>query len=116
MPPREGVGWLLCQLARHLGAIVIGTVAKAELAHRAGCAYTILYPQENFDKRARKADVATSHSGRKEPVYSRTCTATKHTRSSASAEFDPIRAVAPSASDARYGLELPIDGCGNPQR
>jgi NADPH2:quinone reductase len=38
-----GVGRLLCQLARHLGATVIGTVgseAKAEMACRAGCTST----------------------------------------------------------------------------
>jgi NADPH2:quinone reductase len=51
-----GVGRLLCQLARHLGATVIGTVgsdAKAELARHAGCTHTILYRQENFVERVR---------------------------------------------------------------
>lgn len=51
-----GVGRLLCQWARHLGATVIGTVgseAKAELARRAGCEHTILYRQENFVERVR---------------------------------------------------------------
>jgi len=40
-----GVGRLLCQLATHLGATVIGTVgspAKAAIARAAGCAHTIL--------------------------------------------------------------------------
>jgi NADPH:quinone reductase len=51
-----GVGRLLCQLLHRIGATVIGTVgneAKAELAHRSGCAYTILYRQENFVERIR---------------------------------------------------------------
>lgn len=51
-----GVGRLLCQLARHLGATVIGTAgsaAKAELARKAGCHHTILYREENFVERVR---------------------------------------------------------------
>lgn len=49
-----GVGLLLCQWARHLGAQVIGTVgseAKAELARAHGCEATILYREENFVER-----------------------------------------------------------------
>jgi NADPH:quinone reductase len=45
-----GVGRLLCQWARHLGATVIGTVGseeKAALARDSGCAHTILYRTEN---------------------------------------------------------------------
>jgi len=52
-----GVGRLVCQWASHLGATVIGTVgspAKAELAHAAGCAHTILYRQESFVERVRE--------------------------------------------------------------
>ncbi len=52
-----GVGRLLSQLARHLGATVIGTVgsaAKAELARSAGCHHTILYREENFVDRVRE--------------------------------------------------------------
>ena len=51
-----GVGLILCQWARHLGATVIGTVsteAKAELARRHGCAHTILYSRENFVERVK---------------------------------------------------------------
>jgi NADPH:quinone reductase len=51
------VGRLLCQLARRLGATVIGTVgseAKVEVAQRAGCTHTILYRQENFVERVRE--------------------------------------------------------------
>ena len=46
-----GVGLILCQWARHLGAIVIGTVgsdAKAEVARANGCHHTIVYTRENF--------------------------------------------------------------------
>ena len=46
-----GVGTLLCQWARHLGATVIGTVgtpAKAAAAHAAGCQHVIDYSAEDF--------------------------------------------------------------------
>jgi len=52
-----GVGLLLCQWAKHLGARVIGTVgseAKAELAARHGCDETILYDRENVAQRVRE--------------------------------------------------------------
>jgi len=46
-----GVGTLLCQWAKHLGATVIGTVSTDEKAARArehGCEYPILYTREDF--------------------------------------------------------------------
>lgn len=46
-----GVGLLLCQIARRLGAHVIGTVSteqKATLAIEAGAAATILYTKQDF--------------------------------------------------------------------
>jgi NADPH:quinone reductase-like Zn-dependent oxidoreductase len=46
-----GVGLLLCQWARHLGATVIGTVGsavKARLARDHGCSYPIIYTQQDF--------------------------------------------------------------------
>jgi NADPH2:quinone reductase len=46
-----GVGLILCQWAKHLGATVIGTVGskdKAELAKKNGCDHTILYRDEDF--------------------------------------------------------------------
>jgi len=52
-----GVGVLLCQWARHLGAEVIGTVGsteKAEIARRNGCNHVILYREENFVDRVRE--------------------------------------------------------------
>ena len=52
-----GVGLLLCQWAKHLGATVIGTVstpAKAELAAAHGCDHPILYRDEDFVQRVRE--------------------------------------------------------------
>lgn len=49
-----GVGLILCQWAKHIGATVIGTVGsadKARLAAAHGCDHTILYREENFVKR-----------------------------------------------------------------
>jgi NADPH2:quinone reductase len=52
-----GVGQILCQWARHIGATVIGTVgsaAKADLAKKAGCDEVILYRDEDFVQRVKK--------------------------------------------------------------
>jgi NADPH2:quinone reductase len=49
-----GMGLILCQWCKHLGANVIGTVSteeKAALAQANGCDYPILYRQEDFAKR-----------------------------------------------------------------
>ena len=46
-----GVGTLLCQWARHLGATSIGTVGspeKARLAEENGCTHAILYGRQDF--------------------------------------------------------------------
>lgn len=46
-----GMGLILCQWARHLGATVIGTVSsdeKAELAAAAGCHHPIVHTREDF--------------------------------------------------------------------
>src|SRR6202045_4595842 len=46
-----GVGLIVCQWAKHLGATVIGTVgddAKAALAKQHGCRYPINYRSEDF--------------------------------------------------------------------
>ena len=61
-----GVGLILGQWAKHLGATVIGTVGsddKAMLARDHGCAHTIVYSREDFVKRV---DEITE--GRKVPV------------------------------------------------
>ncbi|MBF0355432.1 MAG: quinone oxidoreductase [Alphaproteobacteria bacterium] len=52
-----GVGLILCQWAKHIGATVIGTVgseAKAELARAHGCDHPIVYAREDFQKRTRE--------------------------------------------------------------
>jgi NADPH:quinone reductase len=49
-----GVGQLLSQWARHIGATVIGTIGsleKAKLARAAGCAYPIIYTETDFVER-----------------------------------------------------------------
>jgi NADPH2:quinone reductase len=51
-----GVGLILCQWAKHLGATVIGTVGsdeKAELVRAHGCDHPIVYTRENFVTRLR---------------------------------------------------------------
>ncbi|MGE5475296.1 MAG: quinone oxidoreductase family protein [Bacteroidales bacterium] len=51
-----GVGLILCQWAKHLGATVIGTVGseeKAALAKAHGCDHPILYKSEDFAARVR---------------------------------------------------------------
>ncbi|TVR74659.1 MAG: quinone oxidoreductase [Spirochaetaceae bacterium] len=52
-----GVGLILCQWARHLGATVIGTVGspeKAEIARAAGCTHPVLYREESVPERVRE--------------------------------------------------------------
>jgi len=52
-----GVGLILCQWAKHLGATVIGTVGsdeKAELARANGCSHAIVYSRENVAERVRE--------------------------------------------------------------
>src|SRR5262245_46709066 len=52
-----GVGLILCQWAKHLGAMVIGTVGsedKAALAKAHGCAHVINYRKENFVQRVKE--------------------------------------------------------------
>jgi NADPH2:quinone reductase len=52
-----GVGQILCQWARHLGARVIGTVGsdeKAKLAKKAGCRHVIVTAREKFQERVKE--------------------------------------------------------------
>jgi NADPH2:quinone reductase len=52
-----GVGSIVCQWARHLGATVIGTVGseqKAKIAKTNGCDHPILYTAEDFSARVRE--------------------------------------------------------------
>jgi NADPH2:quinone reductase len=51
-----GVGLIMCQWAKHLGATVIGTVsteAKVEIARAHGCDHPIVYTREDFAGRVR---------------------------------------------------------------
>jgi NADPH2:quinone reductase len=61
-----GVGLIVCQWAKHLGATVIGTVGdeeKAALARKHGCDHPILYRHEDFVAR-----VSELTGGKKVPV------------------------------------------------
>jgi NADPH:quinone reductase len=52
-----GVGLIVCQWAKHLGATVIGTVSsddKAAVARAHGCDHPIVYTRENFAERVRE--------------------------------------------------------------
>jgi NADPH2:quinone reductase len=52
-----GVGLIMCQWAKYLGATVIGTVssdAKAAVARAHGCDHTIVYTREDFAERVRE--------------------------------------------------------------
>jgi NADPH2:quinone reductase len=52
-----GVGLLLCQMAKHAGARVIGTVSteeKARLAREAGADHTILYTRQDFEAEVKR--------------------------------------------------------------
>lgn len=52
-----GVGLIVCQWAKALGATVIGTVgddAKADLARAHGCDHAIVYSRENFTQRVKE--------------------------------------------------------------
>lgn len=61
-----GVGLIVCQWAKHLGATVIGTVGddeKAALVKRNGCDYPIVYRREDFVARVNEITA-----GKKLPV------------------------------------------------
>ena len=52
-----GVGLIMCQWAKHLGATVIGTVSsdeKAAVARAHGCDHPIVYTREDFAARVRE--------------------------------------------------------------
>jgi len=98
-----GVGRLLCQWARHLGATVIGTVGseeKARIAMASGCHHTILYRTENFVARVkaitdgRGVDVAYDAVGQDTFLGSLECLAVKGHLANfgqASGPIDPFR-------------------------
>ncbi len=52
-----GVGLIVCQWAKHLGATVLGTAGtpeKAEIARAHGCDHPIVYTQEKFAERVKE--------------------------------------------------------------
>ncbi len=52
-----GVGLIMCQWAKHLGATVIGTVSsdeKAAIARAHGCDHAIVYTRQDFSERVRE--------------------------------------------------------------
>lgn len=52
-----GVGLIVCQWAKHLGATVLGTVGtpeKAEVARACGCDHPIVYTKEKFAERVKE--------------------------------------------------------------
>lgn len=52
-----GVGLIMCQWAKHLGATVIGTVSseeKAELARTHGCDHPIIYTRDKFTEQVKE--------------------------------------------------------------
>ena len=54
MPRRGGVGQILCQWAKHLGATVIGTVGsdeKVALAKKVGCKHVVVMSREKLSER-----------------------------------------------------------------
>ncbi len=62
-----GVGQILCQWGRALGAKVIGTVGspeKAKIAKKAGAQHTILYREEDFAKRVEEITRGAEMRGR----------------------------------------------------
>ena len=53
----SGVGLILCQWSKHLGATVIGTVGsheKAKLAQAHGCDHAVLYREVDFVEAVRE--------------------------------------------------------------
>ena len=61
-----GVGQILCQWGKHLGATVIGTVgsdAKAPVAKKAGCKHVIVAEREVVSKRVREITKGKGRAG-----------------------------------------------------
>jgi len=77
-----GVGMILCQWAKHLGATVLGTVGseeKAKIAKAHGCDHTILYREKDFVEETKKiapggVDVVFDGVGKDTFVKSLECT------------------------------------------
>ena len=115
-----GVGQILCQWGRALGAKVIGTVGstdKAKIAKKAGAHHTILYREEDFAKRVEEItrvrnarSSMTASARRRFPL--RSTVSGRSGRSRASAR--PLAASRPSTSAslaARARCSPPVRRC-----
>ena len=110
-----GVGLILCQWAKHLGATVIGTVStdeKATVAKAHGCDHPIVYTREDFTARvkeitkaARACRWSTTRSGYATLEGSMKCLRLRGVLASfgeASGDPDPV----PPRQARRHGLDL----------
>lgn len=85
MAAAGGVGQILSQWGKHLGAVVIGCVGseeKAEIAKAAGCSHTILYNSEDVAGRVKEITngegVAVSYDGVGKATYKASLDSLRH--------------------------------------
>lgn len=116
-----GVGILLCQWARHLGATVIGTVSsddKGRLARDNGCDYPIVTARENFVDRVADITGGRGCSVVYDAVGAATWTQSLETLAprghlvsygQASGPIPPVDAAALSAKSATLSLPVLFD-------
>lgn len=110
-----GVGLILCQWAKHLGATVLGTVGsddKAEIARRNGCDHPIVYTRESFVERVREITRGTGVSvvydsvGRATWEGSLDCLARRGMMVSFGNASGPVEPVSPLVLSAKGSLFL----------
>jgi NADPH2:quinone reductase len=110
-----GVGSIVCQWARHIGATTIGTVGsreKAEEARANGCTHTVLYRQEDLVARVRDitggrgADVVYDSVGQSTFMQSLDCLRPMGTMVSFGQSSGPIGPFDPSLLAAKGSLFL----------
>ncbi|MSO64696.1 MAG: quinone oxidoreductase [Alphaproteobacteria bacterium] len=105
-----GLGLIVCQWAKHLGATVIGTVGsreKAALAKSHGCDHVIVYSEEDFVTRVRDLTAGKGASA----IYDAVGKATLEKSLSVAAPFGTIASYgAASGSVPReVATKLPVD-------
>ena len=110
-----GVGLILCQWGKHLGATVIGTVGtdeKADLAAAHGCDHPIVYTRQNFVERVKEitggAGVLVVYDGVGRKVFddSLDCLAVRGFMVSFGNASGPVRPVTPLELSAKGSLYL----------
>ena len=110
-----GVGSIVCQWARYLGAVVIGTVGsmeKADLARANGCTHTILYREEDFEEEVRKitrgagVEVVYDSVGRDTFMKSLSCLRPMGTMVSFGQSSGPVEPFDPGILSAKGSLFL----------